>query len=95
MARPQPRSSYLRIEAPSATTALTLAESLEELRARAISEGGRWAVVVSLRGAAPGTVPEALSRTRDWLMECDVSTTSITLDGHTHLLRRDVTLVGR
>jgi hypothetical protein len=46
-------------------------------------------VVVALGGAGQAVIPEALSLTRNWLMECDVRETRVSFDGQTHLLRRE------
>jgi hypothetical protein len=83
------RSALLRIEAPSAAAAFVLAGSLGKYRARAVAEAGQWIVVIPPQGAAQGVIHDALSVTRDWLIECDVPATSVTVDGQSHLLRRE------
>jgi hypothetical protein len=83
----------LRIDAPSPVSACILAEFLALYGARAVAADGVWSVMVDLRGAGPGTIPQALSRTRDWLVACDLLTASVSFDGHTHLLRRRDVLI--
>ena len=80
----------LRIEAPSAAAAFVLVDRLTSLGASAegTSRGG-WAIVVPLDGSPKGTVPECLARTREWLDLCSLPSTSVTVDGHTHLLHSD------
>ena len=79
-------SPELVIEAPSAVSAFVLAGSLAEYGARAIVEGRAWRVVVDRCSSFSEGIPGALSRTRRWLSECGVATTSVTLDGETYLL---------
>jgi hypothetical protein len=78
----------LRIEAPSAAAAFVLVDRLTALGASAeqTSRGG-WAIVVPLDGSPKGTVPECLARAQEWLDLCSLASTSVTVDGHTHLLR--------
>jgi hypothetical protein len=83
----------LRIDAPSPVSACVLAEFLALYGARAVAADGAWSVLLDLRGAGSGTIPQALSRTRDWLVACDLPTASVSFDGHTHLLRRRDVLI--
>lgn len=78
----------LRIAAPSAAAAFLLVDKLAPFGARAESStAGKWDIIVPLRGARREAVPTAIAATRDWLDECGLESTSMTIDGHTHLLR--------
>ena len=79
-------SSELLIEAPSAASAFVLAGSLAEYGARALLEGTVWRVVVDRCGSFSEGVPGALSRTRRWLRDSGLATTSVTLNGETYRL---------
>lgn len=79
----------LRIVAPDARAAFALAEALDWVGAVAANERTRWEVTVPLDGASRGTVPAVLSEVREWLLQCDVSATSVVLDGHAHLICRE------
>jgi hypothetical protein len=76
----------LLIEAPSAASAFVLAGSLANYRARATVEGGVWRVVVDRCSSFSDGVPGALSRASQWLAECGLATTRVTLNGETYLL---------
>lgn len=79
----------LRISSPTAEAALALADALSRHGATASPDSdGRWEVTVPLVGAGRGTIPEALAATQEWLDRFDLSSAAVTLDGHTHLLRR-------
>jgi hypothetical protein len=85
----------LRIEAPSAAAAFVLVDRLTSLGAS--TEGtarGGWVIVVPLDGAPKGTVPECLARTREWLDICSLASASVSVDGHTLLLRRNRVAAG-
>ena len=79
----------LRIEAPSAAAAFVLAGSLGKSAARATLEEDRWVVLVSLGSGGPSAITEALSATREWLLECNVAATTLSYDGQTHVMRRE------
>jgi hypothetical protein len=82
-------SPELLIEAPTAAAAFVLAGSLAEYGARAVVEEGAWRVVVdrcsSVSNGVSG-VSGALSRARQSLAACGLATTTMTLNGETHLL---------
>ena len=81
--------SPLRISSPTAEAALALANALGAHGATANPDSdGYWEVTVPLTGAGRGTIPEALAATREWLERFDLCSAAVTLDGHTHLLRR-------
>jgi hypothetical protein len=86
----------LQIDAPDAATGMALAEKLAQLGGRAdlVSIGARLRVSVSLQSASRDFVPRSLAATREWLEECELDSTSVRLDGHTHLLRADRPRVG-
>jgi hypothetical protein len=79
---------HIRITSPTSAAAFALVDLLAEYGATAgpIRSGG-WEIVVPLDEAERGQVPGALAATREWLDFCGFSSTSVTLDGHTHLLR--------
>jgi hypothetical protein len=78
----------LRICSPTAEAAHALVGMLTAYGATASPDSdGRWEVTVPLMGAGRGTIPEALAATREWLDLFSFGSTSVTLDGHTHLLR--------
>jgi hypothetical protein len=78
----------LRISSPTAEAALALAETLAALGATATPDpDGHWEVTVPLLGAGRGAIPQALAATREWLDGLGLGAASVTLDGHTHLLR--------
>jgi hypothetical protein len=79
-------SSELFIEAPSAASAFVLAGSLAEYGARAVVEGGAWRVVVDRCSSFSEGRTGALSRTKQWLAEFGIATTSVTIDGETYAL---------
>ena len=81
----------LLIDAPTPQTGLALAEKLALLGARAdlVSENGLVRVSVPLQSAGRDLVPRTLAAIREWLEELDLGSTSVRLDGHTHLLRAD------
>lgn len=84
--------SPLRVSSPTAEAALALAELLAGHGATAGRDAdGGWEVMVPLMGAGRGTIPEALAATREWLDGYGLRSTSVTLDGHTHLLRGSLT----
>lgn len=90
--RTEPQSTertQLSIDAPSAAAAFVLAGSLGRLRARAVYRGDAWVVLVSPLRGGPSAIAQALSATRDWLLECNVPATSVSYDGRTHLMRRE------
>jgi len=77
----------LRIASPSAAAAFILVDMLAEQHATASPQPGQgWEVVVPLAGRGNGVVPFCLAATREWLDTCGLRSTSIQLDGHTHLL---------
>jgi hypothetical protein len=79
---------HIRITSPTHAAAFALADLLLEYGATAgQTSAGGWEVVVSLDGPVPGRVPAALAATREWLEFCGFESTSVSLDGHTHLLR--------
>jgi hypothetical protein len=62
----------------------------EHCRANATALADRtWEVCVELDGAPRDTVPLSLAAAREWLAQCELPATSVSLDGHTHLLRRE------
>jgi hypothetical protein len=81
----------LLIDAPTRQAGLALAEKLSLLGARAelVSHNGRVRVTVPLQSAGRELVPRTLAAIREWLEELDLGSTSVHLDGHTHLLRAD------
>jgi hypothetical protein len=87
-------SHDLLIEAPSAAAAVVLAGSLGSFGARAEHQSDRWVVLVrpdSPGGGHQGTIGEVLSVTRRWLLECNVSATSVFYDGQAHVMRLEDT----
>jgi hypothetical protein len=87
-------SAELVIEAHSAASAFVLAGSLAEYGARAIVEGQAWWVVVDRCSSFSEGISGALSRTRSWLSECGLATTSVTHNGETYLLDGSLDAVG-
>jgi hypothetical protein len=80
----------IRISAPTAAAASALVDLLDEHRATAAQDSdGAWQVDVPLDGTARSTIPLTLTTTRAWLEQHGLRSTSITLDGNTHLLRSD------
>jgi hypothetical protein len=77
--------------APTAHAAYVLVDLLgEECDVTATALGdSTWEVRVELDGAPRDTVPLSLSAARQWLAECELPAASVSLDGHTHLLRRE------
>jgi hypothetical protein len=76
---------------PNAAAAYVLVDLLNEhCRATATALADRtWEVCVELDGAPRDTVPFSLAAAREWLAQCELPATSVSLDGHTHLLRRE------
>ena len=77
--------------APTAQAAYALVDLLGEhcdVTATALGDA-TWEVQVELDGAPRDTVPLSLAAARQWLAECELPATSVSLDGHTHLLRRE------
>ena len=76
---------------PTAAAAYVLVDLLNEhCRATATALADRtWEVCVELDGAPRDTVPLSLAAAREWLAQCELPATSVSLDGHTHLLRRE------
>lgn len=81
----------LQIDVPNPRSGMVLAAKLARIGANAelVSDGGGLRVSVSLRFAGRELVPRSLAATREWLEECELDSTSVRLDGHTHLLRAD------
>jgi ANTAR domain len=79
-------SPELLIEAPSAGAAFVLAGSLAGYGARAVVEGGVWRVAVDSCSSVSEGTAGAISRTRQWLAECGLSTANVTLNGQTYRL---------
>lgn len=78
----------LCITSPSAAAAFVLVELLSEHGATAGPDrSGGWEIVVSLDGKGRGTVPACLAGAQEWLDTCGLPSTTIRLDGHTHLLK--------
>ena len=84
----------IRISSPTAGAAFILVELLAEHGATASPDvNGDWEVVVPLNGSRRGTIPVTLSVAQQWLDFCGLASTSVILDGETHLLRRAGQLV--
>jgi hypothetical protein len=78
----------IRISAPTAEAALALVEMLADYGATPqLDDRGHWEVIVPLDGICQGTFPTSLAAIRDWLDLCEIQTTTVTVDGNTHLLR--------
>src|SRR5687768_6401305 len=81
------RMAHIRITSPTAAAAYVLVGLLAEYGATAgETRAGGWEVVIPLDAPHDGQVPTTLSVTREWLDLCGLGSTSVTLDGHTHLL---------
>jgi hypothetical protein len=74
---------------PTAAAAYVLVDLLtEHCRATATALADRsWEVRVDLEGAPRDAVPLSLAAAKAWLAECGLPSSSVSLDGHTHLLR--------
>lgn len=77
----------IRITSPSAASALVLADLMADHGATATPVGDRWEVVVPLTDASREGVAFCLATAREWLDRCGLESTTVTLDGETHLLR--------
>jgi hypothetical protein len=88
-------SPELLIETPSAASAIVLAGLLSDYAARAVVEQGVWRVVVDRCSSCSEQAPGALSRTRQWLATCGLSTARVTLNGETYLLEGSANGVSR
>lgn len=74
---------------PTAAAALRLLERLSEHAhgTATPSRDGSWNVEVSAVRETSSTVPDCLSIAEEWVDECGLTGTWVTLDGRTHLLR--------
>ena len=79
----------LIISSPTAAAAYVLVDLLDE-HCRAVASpqlDSTWEVRVELSNAPRNILPLSLAAAREWLDRCGLASASVTLDGHTHLLR--------
>jgi hypothetical protein len=81
----------LTFASPTAAAAYVLVDLLHEhCRATASPQTDKtWEVRVELGDAPRDTVPLSLAAAKQWLEQCGLPSASVSLDGHTHLLRHD------
>ena len=79
----------LIISSPTAAAAYELVDLLNG-HCRAVASpqlDSTWEVRVELSNAPRNILPLSLAAARAWLDRCGLASASVTLDGHTHLLR--------
>lgn len=79
----------LIISSPTAAAAYELVDLLNG-HCRAVASpqlDSTWEVRVELSNAPRNILPLSLAAAREWLDRCGLASASVTLDGHTHLLR--------
>ena len=79
----------LIISSPTAAAAYVLVDLLNE-HCRAVASpqlDSTWEVRVELGNAPRNVLPLSLAAAREWVDRCGLASASVTLDGHTHLLR--------
>lgn len=79
----------LIISSPTAAAAYMLVHLLDEhCKADASPQiDSTWEVRVELTNAPRGVLPASLSAAREWLDQCGLPSASLSLNGHTYLLR--------
>ena len=81
----------LTFTSPTAAAAFVLVDLLaEHCRAETARRvDGSWEIRVALEKAQRSSVPASLAAAAEWLDQCGLSATTVTLDGDTHLLTRN------